>query len=312
MAARDTFLGTDQTRKPRLLFWELPNRYSKFGMLIILPTIIYFLVFRIGPIIYSLIASFSDWNLVEKMRFIGGANYIRAVTDKVFLASLQRSLTYSIVVVTCTLTISIVLAVLFDQTLSFRNWYRAAYFLPTVISWVVISIIWKTMYNPSFGLVSYIADLLHITPIPILTSTQRALPGIMVIGIWQAIGFYMVIFLAALQAIDPNLYEAAVIDGASPVKTFWNITLPLLRPTLLFAIVMSTIETLQVFAQVYVMTRGGPANSTLVAVYYIYRTAFYLQDMGYASALAIILLIVIMCLSLLYLKFFKTETYYSR
>ena len=189
--------------------------------------------------------------------------------------------------------------------------FRAAYFVPTVISWVVISITWRAMYNPTIGIIAYLGDIFGFKPFAILTSGKRALAGIMVVGIWHGIGFYMVIFLAALQAIDVSLYEAAVIDGATPFKKFWYITIPLLRPTLFFALVMSTMAGMQVFPQVYVMTRGGPAEATMVAVYYIYRKAFFMQEMGYGSALAIFLFFMILILTLIYRRFFRTERYYS-
>ncbi|MHB1133553.1 MAG: carbohydrate ABC transporter permease [Chloroflexota bacterium] len=297
-------------RRPLWRRLGLPDRYSLFGIAIVLPALVFFMVFRVIPLLYAFWVSLHEWNLIRPMQWVGLDNYLRALSDTAFHESLARSFLYSFVVAAVSLTLALFVALLLDQRLRYASAYRGAYFLPVVMSWVVISIVWRVMYAPSFGLVSNVLGWFNLPDVPILTNGALALVGIMVMGIWHALGFYMVVFLAGLQAIPVHLYEAAVIDGANKFQTFSRITLPLLRPTALFAIVMCTIDTLQVFVQVYLMTRGGPAESTMVAVYYIYRTAFYLQEMGYGAALGMILLFLVLLVTLAYLKFIKSEAYY--
>ncbi|MCL5109359.1 MAG: sugar ABC transporter permease [Chloroflexi bacterium] len=289
---------------------HLPDRYSLFGMAIILPALVFFLVFRVIPLAYALWVSFHEWNLIRPMQWVGLQNYWRAFSDEAFLESLWHSFLYAAVVVAFALSLALLVAVLLDQKLRFAAVYRGIFFMPVVMSWVVISIVWRVMYAPTFGLVSNVLGWFGLPDVPILTNGALALFGIMIMGTWHALGFYMVVFLAGLQTIPVHLYEAALIDGAGKLQTFTKITLPLLRPTMLFAMVMCTIDTLQVFVQVYLMTRGGPADSTMVAVYYIYRTAFYLQEMGYGAALGMILLLLVLGVTLLYLRFVKVEAYY--
>ena len=259
---------------------------------------------------FALFTSFHKWDLVSPMEFVGIKNYFFSFQDPEFITSMVKSLYYAVMVVPVTLVFSLFLAVLLDRQIRFKSWYRAAYFFPVVTSAVVVSIIWKTMYHPTFGLIANFIRPLGFDPIGFLTSKSLSMPAISIMGVWQSVGFYMVIFLAGLQAIPPHLYEAAYIDGASRFKTFWNITVPLLRPTILFALVIATINNFQVFAQVYVMTKGGPADSTRVAVYYIYVIAFHFLEMGYASALSLVLMVIILFATLIYMKLLKTESYY--
>jgi multiple sugar transport system permease protein len=289
---------------------HLPDRYAPWGMLFILPAVLFFAVFKIIPIAASGWVSLHEWNLIGPMTWVGADNYVRALGDRRFLEALGRSFLYAGVVVAGTLALALLVAVLLDQGLRFSAWYRAAFFSPMLMSWVVISIVWKVMYAPTFGLFSNLADLVGLPYAPPLTSSVWALAAIMAMGIWHALGFYMVVFLSGLQAIPPHLYEAAGIDGASGSRSFRHITLPLLVPTILFAVVTATIETLQVFVQVYIMTRGGPADSTRVGVYYIYQAAFYEREMGYGAGLGLILLAIVLVITLVYLKAIKMEQYY--
>jgi ABC-type sugar transport system permease subunit len=290
--------------------FRMPNRYSKFGLAIIIPALAFFVALRILPMVFAVFTSFQKWDLVSPMEFAGLKNYMDAFGDAEFVSSLWKSLYYALMVVPTTLVLSLLLAVLLDRQMRFKSWYRAAYFFPVVTSAVVVSIIWKTMYHPSFGLIANVIRPLGFGPIGFLTSKKLAMPAISLMGVWQSVGFYMVIFLSGLQAIPPHLYEAAAIDGAGRFRMFRNITLPLLRPTLLFALVIATINDFQVFAQVYIMTKGGPADATKVVVYYIYIIAFHFLQMGYASTLSLILLVIILLATLVYMKLLKTEAYY--
>jgi len=289
---------------------RLPNRYAHWGMIFILPALIFFLAFRLIPLGSAAWVSLHEWNLIAPMKWVGVANYARAVQDRDFLIAMGRSFLYAGVVVSGTVVLGLLAAVLLDQRLRFTAFYRAVYFSPALMSWVVISIVWLVMYAPTIGPFANLAALLSVPYTPPLTSAIGALPAIMIMGIWQALGFYMVVFLAGLQAIPAFLYEAASIDGAGSIRSFWTITLPLLRPVTLFAIVNATIEALQVFVQVYIMTNGGPAERTVVVVFFIYRLGFYLREMGYAAALGITLLAVVLVITLVYLRLIRTEQYY--
>ncbi|MGH2557989.1 MAG: carbohydrate ABC transporter permease, partial [Thermomicrobiales bacterium] len=260
-------------------------------------------------ILYTVWVSFHSWNLVSPKRFVGLDNYQRAFDDVLFRQALQRTVTYTLIVVFATLVLGLFLAVLLDQNLRGRAIYRAAFFSPVLLGSVVVALIWHTIFNPSFGPLAVLTESFGGEFPPVLARPDLALYGVAAVSIWQEVGFYMVIFLAGLQAIPPHVHEAAMVDGAGSWKRFRDITLPLLRPTTLFVIVTSFIGSLQVFGQVYVMTRGGPAEATTVAVYYIYRTAFYFQEMGYGSALAVILFLGILAVTIVNLKFFRAETY---
>ena len=287
------------------------NRERANIFLLLLPWILTFLVFWAYPVIYSFILSLSEYKtLSNETTFIGLGNYTALFSDQAFLKSLSNTLIFVFVTVPITTTLATALAVLVDRTNGkLKEFFKAAYFLPSVTSLVVIALIFKNLYSKE----GYINTLLQMVgmsgqPAGWLQSVETALPAIMAMDIWIATGYYMIIVLAGLQTIPKDLYEAADISGASPWQQFKSITLPMLKPTLLFILVVNTIKSFQVFIEIYVMTKGGPLNETTTLVYQVYQNAFEMSDkMGYASAVAYVLFFIILMISLLQMKLLKEK-----
>ncbi|MFA7326025.1 MAG: sugar ABC transporter permease [Candidatus Kapaibacterium sp.] len=285
---------------------------ERFNILILLlPWILTFLVFWAYPVIYSFILSLSEYKtLSNETTFIGLENYTALFSDDTFLKSLSNTMLFVFVTVPITTILATVLAVLVDRTNGkLKEFFKAAYFLPSVTSLVVIALIFKNLYSKE----GYINTLLQMVgmsgqPDGWLQSVETALPAIMAMDIWIATGYYMIIVLAGLQTIPKDLYEAADISGASPWQQFKSITLPMLKPTLLFILVVNTIKSFQIFIEIYVMTKGGPLNETATLVYQVYQNAFEMADkMGYASAVAYVLFFIILMISLLQMKLLKEK-----
>lgn len=267
------------------------------GWLFILPSVIGFGILTLVPILFSLVISFTDWNFLEglaNLRFIGFSNYREMWSDRWFTDSLINNMIFTAVTVPVTMALSLLTAIGLNKGVFFKNPIRLMVFMPYISSVVAISIVWGILFNPSQGPINGILQQLGIQDPPgWLASTTWALPAIILISIWANIGYNMVIYLAGLQNIAKDLYEAAKIDGAGPVAGFFHITLPSLSPTTFFVLITSIIHSFQVFATVFIMTQGGPGTSTSVLTFYIYQAGFSFYRMGYASAMAWILFILI-------------------
>jgi len=287
------------------------NRERANVFLLLLPWILTFLVFWAYPVVYSFILSLSEYKtLSNDMTFVGFENYTSLLSDDTFLKSLSNTLIFVFVTVPITTTLATILAVLVDRTNGkLKEFFKAAYFLPSVTSLVVIALIFKNLYSKE----GYINTLLQMVGMSgqtegWLRSVDTALPAIMAMDIWIATGYYMIIVLAGLQTIPKDLYEAADISDASPWQQFKNITLPMLKPTLLFILVVNTIKSFQIFIEIYVMTKGGPLNETSTLVYQVYQNAFEMTDkMGYASAVAYVLFFIILMISLIQMKLLREK-----
>lgn len=292
-----------------MLSYKTKERFNI--LLLLLPWILTFLVFWVYPVIYSFILSLSEYKtLSNETTFIGLKNYISLFSDDTFLKALSNTLIFVGVTVPITTMLATALAVMVDRTNGkLKEFFKAAYFLPSVTSLVVIALIFKNLYSKE----GYINTLLNMVgmsgqPDGWLQSVSTALPAIMAMDIWIATGYYMIIVLAGLQTIPKDLYEAADISGASHWQQFKAITLPMLKPTLLFIMVVNTIKSFQIFIEIYVMTKGGPLNETVTMVYLVYRDAFEMADkMGYASAVAYVLFFIIMMITLLQMKLLKEK-----
>lgn len=259
----------------------------------LLPNLLGILIFIGIPIISSLILSFTDWNLIGSAKFIGIKNYISIFKDKNFWSALGHTLYYIAGYLPFVMIISLSIAVILDRKLKGITIFRAIYFLPVISSWVAVSMIWKWLLNPQYGIINYMLSLIHITGPAWLQDPKWAMPAVIMASVWKDIGFVMVIFLAGLQGISEEFYEAAEIDGASSWQKFTKITVPLLMPTTFFVLIISLINSFQVFPQIWIMTQGGPAGATSVLVEQIYNNAFSYFKMGYASALSWILFAII-------------------
>ena len=268
-------------------------KYDLIAYLFITPNYLIYLVFILVPVIWVISLSFTRYELVTAPVFNGIANYLELFQDEIFSQALKHTFMYWIFTVAISMVIGLVLAVVLNQRIKGVSFFRAAYYLPNVISMVAIAIMWIWLYDPTKGILNAILGIFGIPPSDWLYDQNLALGCIIVPSIWALLGFNMVIYLAGLQNIPNMLYEAATVDGASQLKQFFVITIPMLRPITFFLIVMSSIKSFQVFDQIYVMTRGGPAKATTTLVYEIYENGFQFYKMGYASAMSVVLLVIV-------------------
>ncbi|MBP3040313.1 sugar ABC transporter permease [Bacillaceae bacterium Marseille-Q3522] len=280
--------------KKKTLFWLC---------IFLLPNLIGFLIFIGAPIVSSLAISFTNWDLVGSMSFIGIDNYSRLLQDPEFWQAFKNTFLFIIGYLPIVMILGLGCALLLNQKIRFRTFFRATYFLPVVTSWVAVSLVWKWLYNPNYGLINYFLSLIGVEGPQWLTDPNTAMLGIVLTSAWKDIGFVMVLFLGGLQNISPSYYEAASIDGADKFRQFFSITLPLLTPTTFFVTIISLINSFQVFDQVMIMTEGGPGGATTVLVQNIYNYAFRYFDMGYASAMSWTLFIIIFIFTLIQMKF---------
>jgi multiple sugar transport system permease protein len=270
-----------------------------------------FIVFSGGPILASLFFSFTNWTGLTSMEWIGLGNFQELVfEDKLFWTATRNTFFYSFGAVTLGTAGALFVAILMNQKLPGTTLLRVIYYLPSIASGVAISILWIWLFNPQSGLVNYALSLIGIEGPLWLASPSWALPALVIKSLW-GIGANMIILLAGLQAIPQSLYEAAKIDGANQAQEFRQVTLPMLSPVLFFVLIISTINSFQILTDVLVMTQGGPGTSTYVYVYMIYQNAFQYLKMGYASALAWILFIIILGLTLLQLWGSSKWVYYE-
>ena len=257
------------------------------------------LIFQVYPTLFSLYASFTEWNLISPPRWIGTRHFVELFTaNRFFITALVNSLVYALGTVIPGLAIALIFAVLLNQEIAGRYAYRAIYFVPVIAPTVSIAILWSWIYKPNFGILDYVLKLVGIPGPPWLSSSSWAMPAIIIMEIWHSLGYNIVIFLAGLQSISRDYYEAAAIDGAGAVQKFRYVTLPLLSPFTFFALVLAVIDAFQVFTAPFVMTQGGPANATLTVVMYLYFQAFRFQRMGFASAIAYILFLIVVGLTI--------------
>ncbi|MGB3327456.1 MAG: sugar ABC transporter permease, partial [Thermomicrobiales bacterium] len=244
------------------------------------PSLILFLIFRHGPAVFSLILSLFNWTMVEDPRFVGLDNFTTLANDDIFWKSLANTVKYTLYAVPPDIVIALVLAVLLNQQLRGMRLFRLAYFVPVVTSGALVAIVWRWLYQPR-GIINGVLGEIGVDPQRWLADPTLVLPSLAVMAIWKHVGFNMLILLAGLQAIPAELEEAAKLDGAGPIRIFFNITLPLLRPVIVLCTILTTIGAFQMFDAAYVMTGGGPFYSSTTLVYYIYVRAFEQYQMGY-------------------------------
>jgi multiple sugar transport system permease protein len=274
------------------------------------PAVIGLVVFFVGPMLFALYISFHEWSIVEPVKpFVGLGNYAELVRSSDFGHALWISFLYTLHV-PISMTLALGLALLLNRPLRGAGVFRTLFFLPSITSFVAIAMVWEWIYNPDFGLANWMLGLFGMPQSGWLTNPATALPSLMLMAIWIGMGYQMVIFLAGLQGIPHSLYEAAKIDGAGPVRRFFRITLPLLRPTTFFVLVTSIIGSFQVFTQVYVMTDGGPVRATDVVVYHIYSAAWDQFRMGDAAAMSWVLFAILLVATLLQFRFVGKDVSY--
>lgn len=263
--------------------------------LLILPALIGTLIFIVVPVIFSFGLSFCEWDLLSDVRFAGLKNYFELLTSPNFALILKNTFVFAISVTLIAVVIPIILAAVLNNKIRGSEFFKTAYFLPFITPMIVIAIIWEWIFDPNFGLLNYLLK----THINWLYDTKTALFALIIVSAWKLIGYNMVILLSGFSTISQNIYESAKIDGASPLNTFFKITLPLLSPTIFFVVIITTISSFQVFDLIYLMTQGGPMDSTNVLVYWIYKNAFEFFNIGAASAGAYILFVIVFVLTVI-------------
>lgn len=301
--------------------------------LYLLPALVIVVAFRLIPIVMSFILSFYDWSLQGTGKFIGLANYSKMMQDQVFWQSMENTFWLVIILVPATIVLSLFFAVMLNKIKYFKSFFRIIYFMPFVTSLVAVSIVWKLIFNEQTGLMNIFLGYVGISPQAWLAESRgiflimferfgwgnlpqffhgpsQALFAIIIMTVWKGLGYNTIIYLAGLQNISKDYYEAAEIDGAGKGRQFWNITVPLISPTTFYVLIMTTITTFQTFSQIYLMTdKGGPLNTTKLIVYYIYERGFDVLEMGYASAVSLALFLLILALTIFQRRMEKHVNY---
>ena len=275
-------------------------------LVFLLPWILTLGIFWLYPLCYSLFLSFTKYAILSRQtEFVGLANYARLLSDPDFWIALKNTSFFVAGTIPFTTALALLTAVLVNQKIPLQGWFRAGFFIPSVTSMVVIALIFTNLYAKD-GYLTFLASLLGL-PTPergFLFSTATALPSIMLMDVWVSFGYYMLLYLAALQAVPQELYESAEISGANIWQKFRYVSLPYLRPMTLLIVLINTIRSFQIFVEIFVMTKGGPLNSTLTVVYQVYETGFNRFQMGYASAIAYVLFFIIMIFALVQMRVF--------
>ncbi|HKL13266.1 MAG TPA: sugar ABC transporter permease [Halanaerobiales bacterium] len=285
---------------------KLRKTYTPY--LFLVPALIFMGIFLFYPIVDVFRLSFTNYNMIQEASYVGNQNYQDLLNDPLFWKTLKNSFIYLIGVVPLLVILPIFIAILVNRKLKGIKWFRAAYYIPVVTSMVVVGIMWKWLYRGN-GLLNYLLQTIGLInePISWLTSTDYALYSVMAVTIWKGLGYYMVIYLAGLQSIPQDLYEVAQIDGANWWQKHLHITIPLLKPSILLVTILSSIAAMKVFTEVYVMTKGGPINSSKTLVFYIYEKAFENLNLGYAAAMGFVLFVIIFILSFINFKVLGQE-----
>ncbi|MFD3274502.1 carbohydrate ABC transporter permease [Paenibacillus dendritiformis] len=292
---------------------------GKWGLLLVSPYLIHFVVFMAGPLLVSLYFSFSQYDMLNPPVWTGLDNYNKLLHDPLFWTSLGNTLYFTVLFVPAQTVLALVLAVALNSRLRGLKLFRMAHFIPVISSWTVIMYVADAVFNPRFGFANAWLAKLGLEPQRWLQDEQLVIPLLVLIAVWKGIGYIMVIYLAGLQSVPRDLYEAAEIDGAGKWRKFRFVTVPLLSSTTFLVIILSTISTFQAFEQIYVLTggagdissAGGPNHSSLVLMLYLYREGFSFMRMGYASAIAWVLFMMLFALTLLQLKLQNRWVHYE-
>ncbi len=273
-----------------------------------MPYLLVFLVFRFGPSVAGLFVGFMKWNIVGTASFAGLNNFIKLFRDPIFLHIVKKTHWFFLLMTLPPLVVfSLLLAILLNQKLRFRNAVRTISIIPYVLIPAVVGIIWNWLYDNNFGILNYYLKLVGLNPVEWLTNEKYALFSVAIVTVWSFLGYNMILYLAGLQDISKDLYEASEIDGANKYQTFLKITFPLLKPITSMIITLTLINTIQVFDQIFVMTNGGPGTATLTLVQYLYGTAFQNYNLGYGSALGVAILAILIVMVQIQSKLLKLD-----
>jgi len=276
-----------------------------YGMM--LPYALFFLVFVAYPLIFSIVLVFHRWSIVGPMEWVGLSNFFEMSRDVVFWKSMRNTVYFLVIHVPLQIATALLLAEILNQEIGARGFFRAAFFLPVVVSGVAVTMLWKQMYSTEMGILNQLLAFIDIGPIPWITSAHWAMPSIAIMATWKNVGLYIIIFLAGLQGVPKALYEAADIDGASRWQKFRYITIPAINSAMVMVVILSTINGFNLFIEPYVMTGGGPLNSTISGVLYVYKQAFSFFRMGYAATMGFTIAFIIMIVVMIQRHFVEQE-----
>ncbi|HEX2961531.1 MAG TPA: sugar ABC transporter permease [Ignavibacteriales bacterium] len=276
--------------------------------LMIAPYVLHFLIFVSFPVVFSFILMFNQWNIISPMKFVGLQNFYKLFQDAQFLRAILNTIVFLVIHIPLQIITALFFAVLLNQKVRFIGFFRAAYFLPVIVSGVVVTILWQQLYAFESGLFNRLISSIGLSKVGWLVNPSVAMPSIAIMATWKNVGLYIVLFLVGLQTVPPQLYEAAELEGAGAWQKFRYVTFPMINPTVFLVLVLSTIGGFSLFIEPYVMTDGGPLNATLSAVLYIYRQGFYYYHMGYAAALGFFFAAIILLVIVLQRRYIEKET----
>jgi multiple sugar transport system permease protein len=304
---RPTTIPPKRTGVRRVLY-DMRRQWTAY--LFLSPVLLLMAVFTFFSVGYAFYLSFHEWNILESHKpFVGLDNYARLFQDSRFREAVVNTLYYTVVSVPLTIFLGLAVALMLNTSIRARGLFRTFFYLPVITPLVIASIIWKWVYNGDYGLLNYYLLKLHLIKEPLLwlADPDLAMPAVIITSVWKGVGFAMVVYLAGLQSIPEDYYDAAKIDGASGWRRLKDITFPLLSSTTLFLFVISILGSFQVFTQIFIMTNGGPLGKTRTIVWYIYTTAFKDYQMGYAAAMAFALFAMMLVFTLIQFRFMRSE-----
>lgn len=294
---------------PRRRIWR-KVRETAFWYLLLSPSLLVIFGFSIVPMLWSIYYSFTKGGMLGDHPFVGVQNYVKAASHPIFLQTVRNTIQYAVMTVPTVIVLALIVAIIIFQLPKMQGFFRGTIYFPLITPVVIAANIWAYIVNRDFGPLNHILSLFGVPRIDWLGDPRWAIPAIVMMEIWRGFGFYVIILFAALQSIPRELYEAARIDGAQFWRIVWTITIPLLRPALGFCFIMATIFNFQLFDAVYVLTKGGPAWKTSTVSWYVYQQAFESDNLGFASTMGVVLLVMIMVLSLIQLRFFRSDIEY--
>lgn len=275
--------------------------------LLVTPYLIHFVVFIAFPVVFTIVLTFHKWNIISPMEYVGLNNFVRLFNDKIFFKSLLNTLVFLAIHIPLQIVVALFLAEILNQNIKLRGFFRAAFFLPVIVSGVVVTMLWEQLYGFDTGLLNRLFTQVGLPKIGWLVDPDYAMPSIALMATWKNVGLYIVLFLVGLQTVPKHYYEAADLEGTSRWQKFFYITLPMINPTIFMVVILSTIGGFSLFIEPYIMTGGGPLNSTISAVLYIYKQGFFYYHMGYAATLGFFFALVILSVVMIQKKFVERD-----
>jgi len=283
------------------------NKKKMLPYLLVSPYLVHFILFVAFPVGFSIVLTFHKWNIISPMEYIGLNIYVRLFINTTFLRSIGNTLIFLVIHIPLQIIFALFLAEILNQKIKLRGAFRGAFFLPVIVSGVVVTILWQQLYGLDTGLLNRLLTGVGLGKIGWLTDPEIAMASIAVMATWKNVGLYIILFLVGLQTVPTQYYEAADLEGATHLQKFFKITLPMINPTIFMVVILSTIGGFSLFIEPYIMTGGGPLNSTMSAVLYIYKQGFFYYHMGYAATLGLFFAFIILAVVMIQKKFIEKD-----